>query len=189
MITRILYALMLVPLLAVATARADIVVTNMTFGGGNYPMTGSLLDAGGGYVETDPYDSFFGNVFFVTQQTLFMDNTGSWSGTFPYLGGLSYNYDDEIAAMSSDQVAVGVFHAWKGLDLHGGVSLLIFECGNSICTGVDSIIETGEFAGQSIRMDGTGSAAVVPVPPALWLFGSGLLGLLGLSGRRATARQ
>ena len=185
MIIRTLCVLLTAFLLAAAPARADIVVSSMTFAGGTYGMAGSLLDTGDGYAETDPHDSFLGGVFFVSQQTGFMDSTGSWSGTFPYMGGLSFNYDDEIAAMSSNQVAVGVFHAWKDLDLHGGVALLIFECSSGICSGVDSLIETGEFAGQGIRMDGTGSAAVVPVPAAAWLFGSGLLGLLGISGRRS----
>jgi len=30
-----------------------------------------------------------------------------------------------------------------------------------------------------------GSASVVPVPAAVWLFGSGLLGLLGIARRKA----
>ena len=32
---------------------------------------------------------------------------------------------------------------------------------------------------------GTWSASSVPIPPALWLFGSGLLGLVGMARRKA----
>lgn len=33
----------------------------------------------------------------------------------------------------------------------------------------------------------TGLAAVVPIPPAMWLFGSGLLGLVGIARRKKAA--
>lgn len=42
------------------------------------------------------------------------------------------------------------------------------------------------FDGASVHND-PGSWSVVPVPPAIWLFGSGLLGMIGLSRRKKAA--
>ena len=41
--------------------------------------------------------------------------------------------------------------------------------------------------GQGDIGDPVFTAVVVPVPPAVWLFGSGLLGLVGIARRRKTA--
>ena len=51
---------------------------------------------------------------------------------------------------------------------------------------------TDGFATWTLNSDGslgyaTAAAAVVPVPPAVWLFGSGLLGLVGIARRKKTA--
>lgn len=42
----------------------------------------------------------------------------------------------------------------------------------------------GNYAGWAVTA-GDPFATVVPIPPALWLFGSGLLGLIGLARRKA----
>ena len=41
-----------------------------------------------------------------------------------------------------------------------------------------------DYAGANM---GTWTKTVIPVPPALWLFGSGLLGLVGIARRKKTA--
>jgi hypothetical protein len=40
---------------------------------------------------------------------------------------------------------------------------------------------------QLFGMDNLAFASIVPLPPAVWLFGSGLLGLIGISRRKKTA--
>lgn len=46
-------------------------------------------------------------------------------------------------------------------------------------------MNTGPFIGYNNTFSGTLTVtSVVPIPPAVWLFGSGLVGLLGLSRRR-----
>jgi len=56
------------------------------------------------------------------------------------------------------------------------------------CTINDVVFFTGRFSPmvKNFRADGHSSVAAVPVPAAVWLFGSGLLGLVGLA-RRKTA--
>jgi hypothetical protein len=58
---------------------------------------------------------------------------------------------------------------------------------NTMLGGQDSIpfsFSEGEFVGGAWSSS-PGSWSLVPVPPALWLFGSGLLGLVGMARRNA----
>ncbi len=61
-----------------------------------------------------------------------------------------------------------------GSDVDGGLSLLFkADCGASAGCTVDAFID-------NVNID----TAVVPVPAAVWLFGSGLLGLIGIARRK-----
>ena len=62
--------------------------------------------------------------------------------------------------------------------------------------GIDTNINASDFSSGCItpgsaNISGTGDCSVsinpVPVPAAIWLFGSGLIGLIGISRRKATA--
>ena len=48
----------------------------------------------------------------------------------------------------------------------------------------NGLIEFQEFKAWAVRDGDVAAAAVVPVPAAVWMFGSGLLGLLGLNRKR-----
>ena len=74
-----------------------------------------------------------------------------------------------------------------------------FNQGNNAATGTydavtgayeltwGSYISGGAFDGQTGYWKINGTASVVPVPAAVWLFGSGLLGLVGVARRRKVA--
>ena len=66
-----------------------------------------------------------------------------------------------------------------GADVSGGVTLLLkVDCGaNSAC------VSDAYFDNVTISTD----VSAVPVPAAVWLFGSGLLGLIGVARRKAAA--
>lgn len=75
----------------------------------------------------------------------------------------------------------------KGVNPSGGLPL--FDDGIAGSPMID-----GPFPGMNINIDiGSGNSMVVigisavPVPPALWLFGSGLLGLVGIAKRKKAA--
>ena len=58
---------------------------------------------------------------------------------------------------------------------------------------VDIFMDNLEISGVvavGLRLNGgsiTGSVSAVPIPPAVWLFGSGILGLIGIARRKKTA--
>jgi len=51
----------------------------------------------------------------------------------------------------------------------------------------DAVVVGGAFNGQLASWSITGTASAVPVPAAVWLFGTGLLGLAGIARRRKAA--
>jgi len=61
-----------------------------------------------------------------------------------------------------------------------GVAAAIGGCPASI----PSILDLSTAQGMTLASNAAGTAAVVPVPAAIWLFGSGLLGLTGMARRR-----
>ena len=163
-------------------AQADIAITNMLFGTTDYASGGSLTDAGDGAMFS--VDDFFYHTWTGGQATTFMDNTGSWSGSSAQG---AYDYDADIAGMSAGQVAVGIMFNWNG---QNEIAVLeIFDCAANFCQGNGVSMANGPFAGSVAIFSGTGSANVpeVPVPAAVWLMGSGLLGLVGVARRRKQA--
>lgn len=71
------------------------------------------------------------------------------------------------------------FNTFLAADAGGGVSLLFkADCGANVNCRFDAVIDN-----VSIVTD----VSAVPVPAAVWLFGSGLLGLVGVARRKAVA--
>lgn len=163
-------------LLGNSVSQADIMVTSMQISG-TYAATGTLINTGGGQVSS--VDLFFGHSWTLDQQTPFMDNTGSWSGSSAQG---PFDYDAQIAAMTDSQVAVGSYWNWN--TANEIAHLDVYECAAGVCTSMGAPHQNGPAVGTVLNFSGTGSAAVVPVPAAAWLFGSGLLGLAGMARRR-----
>ncbi len=176
-------------LLASTNSKASIEITNMLFinepGGFEQTLTatGTLYSDGSGSLTAD---LFLGELFTATQETMFMDSTGFWSGTTGSVNAADeeFDYDDEIAAMSNEQIAVGLFFEWNNNPM---AVLAIFDCTGSgtvedpvtDCTGASPVtMDNGVFIGSSITIN------AVPVPAAAWLMGSGLLVLMRFARRR-----
>jgi len=111
----------------------------------------------------------------------------NWSGATAS-GSYSYDY-----TLNTGEVAIGLmFNLGTSLDV---AILQIFDCSDAVnCTSVNSDLThpnvpgsemiNGPWPGQHVTFSGL---AIVPVPAAVWLFGSGLLGLLGVARRRKAA--
>ena len=165
------------------------------FGGGlNTSVNGTMNSDGTGSGD-DGGTKFFGTPWTVTQ-AFWQDTaaTGNWSGSTAS-GPFSYDFH-----MTGNQVAAGMLFNWgAAVDI---AVLQIWDCTTvaGVCTGVNNDAKhpgvpgtemaNGPFAGQHATFKGTTTDAMpatVPVPAAVWLFGSGLLGLVGVARRKIQA--
>ena len=90
--------------------------------------------------------------------------------------GLATDVDPSVDAQGFNLQSIAF-----GLD---GTTLFGAE-GNALYT-IDQITGIATLVGTGSYSDIRGLAAVVPVPAAVWLFGSGLLGLIGMARRKKT---
>lgn len=87
-------------------------------------------------------------------------------------------------------IAFGEFNglAGSGMTLVGSLSFTGAAMGTSLLTMTDNDLPAGSWfdvSSNPINMVYAGSSVtVVPVPAAVWLFGSGLLGLIGITRQR-----
>ena len=172
---------------AAQAAVTAIDITQMNFNG-VYAANGTIDLAGASGVFTS-VDPFFGAHWTATVQTVF-SSSGTWAGTSPQ-GTFSYQFTVDTAA--GDVAAVGTYFDWN---TNTGIPVLtVFNCGagnlGDACVGTSLPMATPPFSGQSPGFNGVVSGvsgpAPVPVPAAVWLMGSGLIGLVGVARRRRRA--
>lgn len=184
-------------------ASFDITISNMDFGGIT-PATGIL--SGNDGVASGSVTSPFNSIDFVITATSVFDTTGphTWAdtnggtphqladGTIIIAGDL-INDDRWVLPFSYDftldagQVAFGLSYDW-GTEVDVPI-LAIFDCVDTVCTGTALPIGFGSsLTSQQPVWNGTLTAgampSAVPVPAAVWLFGSGLIGLAGVARRK-----
>jgi len=188
-------ALALTAATSASAAVYDINITNMSFGG-DFASSGNITEAGGGFESTVLFN---GSYYYATQVDVF-DQSGNWSdlGGFPAFPSLDdpnndtvwvqdFNYD---FTLTEGQIAVALSFDWStNYDIP---VLAIFSCDAGVCSGQALPMAAGPFPGNEPLWTGTGSItqgapAAVPVPAAVWLFGSGLVGLAGIARRRKVA--
>ena len=142
--------------------------------------SGTVLSFGGGFVEAGAFADPEWNSVFI-QQTPIGDNSGSWSG----VSALSaFDYTADIAALPAGYSWAGFYwNDWNGF-LEIPV-LAVWDCDDdgagSLCNPVFAAMQSElPLPGHSIGFYGV---EVVPIPAAIWLFGSGLLGMIGVARR------
>lgn len=101
-------------------------------------------------------------------------NGGLFSGTFTIGGLLSGSFTN--LAVSAPATIFGITSSSFGGDL--------FYTGGSLAGSLTTGRIEGTFNGDNLKAK-VGAVSVVPVPAAVWLFGSGLLGLVGVARRKA----
>jgi hypothetical protein len=109
---------------------------------------------------------------------LFYNELGAqWGGSVP-TGNPNYSLFQNIL---SDYNNYPLTNFWSGTDAPDSSYAWLFQFSNGFQT------YTQKFSQQSAWAVMSGDVAAVPLPAAIWLFGSGLLGLIGVAGRKARA--
>ncbi len=175
---------------ASSASALSIDITSMTFGS---------TSAASGTIDTATTGDTFTGSFFSAPWTATTLSTYTAVGTPLTFSGNSAYWDDPATtsvnegdfsynfSLTAGQVAFGTYFTWS---VNPDIPVLaIIDCGagnpGDTCTGVGTPMQIGPFPGQSPAFNGVVSA--VPVPAAVWLFGSGLLGLVGVARRRKQA--
>lgn len=127
----------------------------------NYPVSVATIEFG-----------FFGNVAVFT-----MESDGVNSGFAPPTGDL---IGSDLWLDLSSWTA-----KWNGTSFNQGaiISTTVDTAGNFTANWQAQVIG-GAYNGQTADWTVTGIVSTVPVPSAVWLFGSGLLGLAGIARRK-----
>ena len=172
---------------AASVNAATITITQMDFSGLS-AATGTVNDAATGQFS----GVFFGHNWVADQVAWFDTHSSTITTTVgdPAANGGVYTFH-----LTGNQVAAATLFDWStSLDI---AVLTIFDCpvsGGGNCTGASLPMAGGPFAGSSPGFNGTtvddfpsSGVAPIPVPAAVWLFGSGLLGLVGVARRRRKA--
>ena len=167
-----------------------ITINTMRFGGA-FGASGTMNSNGDGRMQST--ENFQSNPWVADQINWFdtHDSNITWSGTAAddgAIGDFSYNF-----TLTGNQVAAGTYFDWS-TNLNIPV-LTIYDCpvtGGGSCIGKSLGMAAGPFPDQRPRFDGTTAddfpvSGVIPVPAAVWLMGSGLLGLVGVARRRKVA--
>lgn len=210
MIDRISAVVFIASLGLSGVASADVV--NGDFSAGNTGFTNSYTYVTGGYtspgqygVVTNPATAFtngyasYGDHTTGTGQMLFVDGAGSnvsfWSETIGVTPGTNYTLTGWAAAASGMNAPILQFFAngsQIGSDFTLGLNTGVWQqftaafnsgAATSINLSFVDANPTPTSAGNDFTVDDI-SVSAVPLPAAGWLFGSGLLGLIGLSRRR-----
>ncbi|MCW9025191.1 MAG: PEP-CTERM sorting domain-containing protein, partial [Gammaproteobacteria bacterium] len=120
---------------------------------------------------------------------LFMDAvdadlwTSTYNATFAASGDVLAAEDAAELAATLDTFSLG---NWPLLECQWGLgpcTLLVDQTG-TLTVAFDVEIGKDYFFGASANVNGYTDVSAVPVPAAVWLFGSGLIGLIGFSKRK-----
>lgn len=157
-----------------------------TYGADGFSFSGSsssqaTIDESSGVLQIASSDSWFQWEFIVTEYTTV---SVSFSGLLP-----------EDTSISSSGSSLSMyecdFNCWGSSPLSDNSSFLAspgitYVMYGGLNTEIGTITTSGSAdANWSLNVTGTSAAAPeVPIPAAAWLFGSGLLGLIGVARRK-----
>lgn len=157
-------------------------VTSMVLGSTN-SATGTLSSIANSSSYT-PYGSLAGIFFSQPWDAWAVEYFDDTSGATLHFDGTVFGWGDfdYTFTLPEGRVAWGMWINWS---MSTDIPILnIMDCGagnpGDICTGIGTPMQYGPFPGLDISFNGV----VAPVPTAFWLFGSGLLGLIGVARKK-----
>ena len=167
-----------------AAQAASFTMTFMDFPGApNSTVVGTVDTTAGSGTFTSGATPFFGHAWTGTVVAGF-ESSGAGSWNYSSASGASatgtYNF-----TLAPGQVAMGVWFDWN---TSAGIPVLniLNADGSGVDIDGDGTLGTKMAAGPFVNspVGFAGQVNAVPVPAAAWLFGSGLVGLVGVARRR-----
>lgn len=181
----------------------DVTNRNILFSGsvfdGSSPGAGTStlnVDLSNHIIATAPNVFGFDATFFINGSgggTLVDNETstaGHWTMTVPLFAdwnGLIHDLGD-ITLSTDNSISYWVNPSLPMEETSTG-SIMNYQTGDAVFVG-QTTVQDGPFVGLRISMEFLGNdppVTVVPIPAAIWLFGSGLLGLVGMARRKKVA--
>lgn len=140
-----------------------------------------------GSVSTDaPFDYANGGY------DLFMDadNADLWTATYSsQIAGGATSEAAELAANAAARLDTYAFSDWQAIESFGcwdaAPCTTAMNQSGVLSLTFNVVAGTNYFFGVDATVGGYTQVSAVPVPAALWLFGSGVVGLVGVARRRA----
>lgn len=190
--------------------RINISVVNGVISGGNLFQVDTIKNTAGGdfqqYTVSGTAAGMTGTIDNAGNMTFTPNNRLGTVGSFPSLVDERWNVDNFNGGVMSGTVFVpnpptgntawNTFTTGSAVNSAGTTNgTLIAACGSSYCGTLVSSGQVGSdwggFFGAAVserwNIKITALPTVVPVPAAVWLFGSGLLGLAGIARRKKKA--
>lgn len=156
----------------------------------SFPIPGALqnftLTSGtvGLYFDTTPDFSFNGDSGFDNGSAILTGSLTSGSGFISLLSGTGI----EQLALNFAGSFGNSNNSVYGSAIGGGDALFSIDLNNStLLPGISSVQGHNRSEGALAAVDGSIHLTAVPVPAAVWLFGTGLIGLLGAGARKKIA--
>jgi hypothetical protein len=154
-----------------------------TFGNGIFAVGPGSVDV---YFDTNPDYSFTGDSVFTDGASIISATISGGSGA--YLPAGQSGFSDitlNVGAFGFDQ------NVYDPDTINGGSGIFTLKVNNS---GTGPTVGVTQVLGQTVtandlllEADGYVNLTAVPIPAAVWLFGSGLLGLVGIARRKKAA--
>lgn len=180
--------------------QAMAITTGLDFAGGCPESSNGVtaLCAGGSNADVANVAAILGvNASLVTQIAEVTGSDGTVNGlSISGIGSLNGTWSiadtsiTHIAFKSDGYFILGKVTATNGTWDNSDWNFTLVTCPASICTAGPRAYTATDFlnnGGQIAALSNARAFSVVPVPAAVWLFGSGLLGLVGIARRKKAA--
>ncbi len=167
----------------------DMTMTNGTFTASNFQVDAILTTAGGTFVE---YGTIAGGAIDQTSGAMTLDPTGRLGAVGAGVYNAAWNIPDVVAGTAGTTYAPLVTGTSTNADGsvtgHGIVPIAGTNDYNVILVSASAVgAAWGSFDSTPYVEAWNVHIAPVPIPAAAWLFGSGLIGLVGIARRKKSS--
>ncbi len=173
---------------------------------GTFGTFGTPLHSGVGGIDDEWGFYYNAGLHFTTVAVTVVSDGGAtktldfsgWNVTWNTIPAINMGGGFQDCGTSTDGICVDPFSTDHSGTFDNGTQLATITCADASCSAsstftltYDAIVPAGDpsgFGGTPYGVHLEGSVSKVPVPAAAWLFGSGLVGLVGVARRKKSKK-